>query len=94
MNTPELGDKVKCMVTGLTGLVVAISTYLAGCDRIAIQPPVKDDKVPEPYWIDITLAEVVEKSVVKLESDTVPAEKKKTPGGDPNLIPRFNDPKV
>ncbi len=48
----RLGDKVKDSITGLTGIAVARSTYLNGCDHIAIQGMAKDGKVPDMVWFD------------------------------------------
>lgn len=62
----ELGDKVKCYVTGITGIVVSKSKHLYGCDRIGIQPPSgADNKLVEAVWCDIDAVEVTEKAVVK-----------------------------
>lgn len=62
----ELGDKVKCNVTGFEGIVTSIAQNLYGCDRIVVQPPKgKDGKVPDSMWADIVACKVVKKGVVK-----------------------------
>jgi hypothetical protein len=43
----ELGDEAKDSITGFSGVVVAITTWLNGCRRIAIQPK-KLDKDGKP----------------------------------------------
>lgn len=64
--TAELGDKVKCYVTGIIGIVVSKSKHLYGCDRIGIQPPSgPDNKLVEAVWCDIDAAEVIQKAVVR-----------------------------
>lgn len=63
----ELGDKVKCRVTGFTGIAVARTIWLNGCDRITIQPPVgKDGKHPEGYTFDEAAVEVITKGAAAL----------------------------
>lgn len=48
-----LGDRVKDPVTGLTGIVFCVSTFLHGCIRIGVQPEgVKDGKAPEGVYFD------------------------------------------
>ncbi len=75
-HTVELGDKVRCLATGFTGIATAITTYINGCDRVTVSPPVgKDNKMPEAYYIDVTGLEVVKKQVL-----TPPALKANTGG--------------
>lgn len=38
-----LGALYRDRVTGFTGRAVQITTYLAGCDRVGLQPEAKDD---------------------------------------------------
>lgn len=40
----ELGDKVKCSITGFNGIAFARTQWLHGCDRITVQPTTLDDK--------------------------------------------------
>ena len=39
----DLGDEVKCTVTGFKGLVVGLHHYLHGCTRVSVQPKVSKD---------------------------------------------------
>ena len=58
----NLGDKVKDIVSGYTGIAVCRTSYLEGCDRIAIQAKVgKDGKKRN------SLEEVHESSYVPAE---------------------------
>ena len=44
----NLGDKVKCKITGLTGTAVARCEFLNGCVQFKVQPRfVKDGKPAE-----------------------------------------------
>ena len=52
-NTLKLGDKVKDIITGFTGIAVAKTEWIHGCDRITVQPTVKKDgKLPENMTFD------------------------------------------
>ena len=39
----KLGKEVKDRVSGFRGIVVSETSYLQGCTRVAVQPPVKKD---------------------------------------------------
>ena len=44
----DLGQKVKDRVSGLTGIATARTTYIQGCNRVSVQPPVnKNGTLPE-----------------------------------------------
>lgn len=40
----KLGDRVKDIVTGFEGILVARTKWLHGCDRLTIEPDKLDDK--------------------------------------------------
>lgn len=49
----KLGTRCKDSVSGFTGVAVAAHSYLNGCTRITVQPPVdKDGKLPESQTFD------------------------------------------
>lgn len=58
----QLGQIVKDRVTGFTGMVVAISTWLNGCNRIGVQSQTeKKDGLPiEPYFVDEQQLDIIE----------------------------------
>ena len=62
----NLGDKVKDSVSNFQGIAVARHSYLQGCDRITIQPPVdKDGRLPESMTFDAPQIDVTEEGTVK-----------------------------
>lgn len=66
---PELGDEVKCKVTGFQGIVVGTLKCLTGCDRINVQAPInKDGKYGESYSIDEAAVDIIKKGKVKPRS--------------------------
>jgi len=80
-NSVELGDLAKDTVTGFSGTVVAITTWLHGCSRIILQPKVgKDGKVPESSAFDEPQVVVVKKKVVAV-ANTNPPKRTAAPGG-------------
>lgn len=52
MNKILLGRKVKDLATQFEGIAVARITYLNGCVRFQVQPPVKDGSWVDLQWID------------------------------------------
>lgn len=74
---PGLGDRVKCKVTGFTGIVGTHAKHLAGCDRLWVDPPVdRDGKYVEGRWFDIDMVEIVDAGAV----DVIVYDRK-APGG-------------
>ena len=71
MNNINLGDKVKDSVSGFTGIAIGRTSWLQGCDRITIQPPVgKDGKLPDSASFDEPqLIVLTPKKVKKAKSD-------------------------
>lgn len=66
----ELGDKVKCLVTGVVGIVTSIAKCLNGCDRATIQPPAgKDKKMPDAFWVDLPQLKITQKNAYKVKPD-------------------------
>jgi len=61
----ELGDRVKDKITGLKGIVVGITNYLYGCQRIMVQPEeTKDGKPVDTFYVDAPQLESVKKGAV------------------------------
>ena len=54
MEKIQLGDKVKDPITGITGIAVARTNWLHGCNRITVQPEGcdKEKKPFESYTTD------------------------------------------
>ena len=62
--TMNLGDRVKDPITGMTGIVTCITTWLHGCIRIGVQPEkLKDGKPLEAIYFDQSQLELVKKRV-------------------------------
>lgn len=62
-NDIELGDEVKDTITGYKGKVVAFTTWLNGCRRIAVQARgLVQGKPSEPQTFDIEQLEVLHKA--------------------------------
>lgn len=60
----QLGDRVKCRITGYTGIVIGVTHWLNGCRRIAVQDEkLKDGKPPESQHFDEEAVEVINRGV-------------------------------
>ena len=78
--TIQLGDKVKCKITGFTGIVTGKAEYISGCVRFNVEAKErsnKDGKIIE-YWIDEQRLERVSAGINL---------KKKQPTGGPRSAP-------
>lgn len=64
----ELGDVAKDDVTGFQGVVVSVTRWLHGCDRINIQPQSldKDGRVRESQVFDRNQMTLIKKNAVKV----------------------------
>lgn len=80
----ELGDRVKDAVTGLSGIAIARTTWLHGCDRIAVQPEKlgKDGKVQDNATFDEPQLILVKKKVIASTPVTSPARTRGGPRDD------------
>lgn len=81
----KLGDKARDKITGLTGIIVAMTHWLNGCLRITIQPQVLHEGKPvDNCTFDAEQVELV-------SAEPPPATK---PTGGPSIAPRRSaDPK-
>ncbi len=62
----NLGDEVKDRVSGFQGIAYGRHTYLQGCSRITVQPPVEEDgKLPESAVFDEPLLDILEAGKVR-----------------------------
>jgi len=51
--TIKLGQEVQDRITGFKGIAVAKVKYLQGCNRVSVQPKVKDDMaLPDNKYFD------------------------------------------
>jgi hypothetical protein len=64
MKAPQLGDRVREIVTGNEGIVTGTSEYLWGCRQHLLHYRDKDDK-PQVEWYDVGRLQVLEVDVVQ-----------------------------
>ena len=57
----KLGDKVRCKVTGFTGIAVAKVEYLNGCIQFGVKPKqkAKENTMPDVVFIDVEQLEII-----------------------------------
>lgn len=73
----ELGDKLKCRITGFVGIATTHAKHLSGCDRFWVSPQIDaDGKSREGQWLDIDMVEIIEPKVIEVVSYPT-----KAPGG-------------
>lgn len=60
------GDKAKDKITGLDGIVIAVTEWLYGCRRITLQPQKpKDGKAADNFTIDEPQCELIKAGAFK-----------------------------
>jgi hypothetical protein len=75
----SLGDKVKCKVTGFSGIATQRVENLNGCLQFTVSPPIdKDGKYSDRCCIDVENLEIVKAAAVKVDT---------RPGGGPMTRP-------
>jgi len=74
----NLGDEVIDIVSGLKGIAISKHSYLYGCSRISIQPPIDENGKPqEIVSFDEPQLRVVTKNKIQFENEL---EEKRTGG--------------
>jgi len=63
-DAPELGDQVKEIVTGYTGVVTGQAEYLWGCVQHLVHFRDQDGKA-QSDWFDVGRLEVIEKAALR-----------------------------
>lgn len=63
----KLGQKVKDVITGFTGIITGHVEYISGCNQSLLQPPVKPDgDYVESRWFDDDRMLMVDEKPVEL----------------------------
>ncbi len=76
-----LGDTVKCINTGFTGIATAKMEFMNGCIQYEVVPKMgKDKKYPEGEFIDIQSLEIIKKK----SKPIVKKKKEEEDDGGPN----------
>jgi hypothetical protein len=89
---PELGDQVKDIVTGFSGIVVAKTQWLNGCVRMSVQPRTcKEGKPPDFQQFDMEQLKVVKRAAVAAPSAPMVAAAR-TGGERTNVAKRHRSP--
>ncbi len=67
----DLGDIARDQITGFQGVVIGITKWLHGCERMTIQPRELKDGLPiQPQSFDVPQLELISKAVAKTTGDT------------------------
>ena len=79
----KLGDKVRDIVSGITGIAVSEIRYLNGCHQFGVQSEYLKEcgKMPSVEYIDIGQLTVLQKEAVVIE------EVEEDPGGAQSYAP-------
>ena len=82
----KLGQEVQDRITGYKGIAIASTKYLQGCNRILVQPKLKEDgTIPDPYSFDEPDLEVIGDGIL-------PKPERKKNGGPRPFATRASSP--
>lgn len=86
----KLGQKVKCKVTGIQGIVTAKCEYINGCVHYGVTPPSTDGKYPDTSYIDYQQLEIIDDGIFSenTSEDNVSSKASTKRGG-----PQINAPR-
>ena len=60
-----LGDRVKDTLSGFTGVCIARSEHMTGCNQLYVLPSsIEDNVLKEGHWFDVERMEKLEEKVV------------------------------
>lgn len=80
MDKSDLGKVARDKVTGFTGTLIGIASYITGCDQYLVQPITKETgEHQEGRWIDEGRLELTQDQSTGVDPKTLGAEK---PGAD------------
>jgi hypothetical protein len=48
----QMGQKVKCCITGFEGIVTGRADYISGCRQYLVQPKGKKNEIANSLWLD------------------------------------------
>lgn len=60
------GQKVKCIITGMEGIIDSAAYWINGCKRYSVKPRVEkgETTMPDGWWIDEEQLELVDAGVI------------------------------
>jgi hypothetical protein len=64
--TFQLGNTVRDIVTGITGIATSRVEYLNGCIQIGIRPKAVDNKAEDSIYVDIQQVEYVDDGILTI----------------------------
>jgi len=68
----DLGDEVRDIVTGFSGIIVSRSQWIHNCNTYGVKSKELKDGIPMAnQWFDEPALEVIKKKVVKEKRDTI-----------------------
>jgi hypothetical protein len=82
----NLGDKAKDTITGLDGIVIAVTEWLYGCRRLTIQPQKPKDGVAlQNFTIDEPQAKLIKAGAFKPFTHRAPEAPVRRHGNRPDV---------
>lgn len=58
MSKKNLGKKARDVISGFTGVITGVATYITGCDQYSILGDSKDGEFGNTVWLDVNRVDV------------------------------------
>lgn len=68
----DFGKEASDKITGFEGTIIAISSYITGCDQILLQPKFKKNEWKDARWFDDDRVVLSGKSIDFKRDETAP----------------------
>lgn len=76
----EFGVTGRDKITGFTGIITGWTTYISGCSRVLLAPPVTSEgKLVEGEWFDEQRIDVVAGDRIVLDNSSTPGADRDAP---------------
>ncbi|AHK11767.1 hypothetical protein S144_53 [Shewanella sp. phage 1/44] len=57
-NKTNMGKTGRDIITGFTGIITGVASYITGCDQYSLAGKAKDDNVGTTMWVDVNRVEI------------------------------------
>lgn len=82
MEKVNMGDYVTDKITGFSGIVTGMASYISGCTQCLIAPKVNEkNELPDTQWFDIERLEKIGGGITLEEGKGGPSGREKAPVG-------------
>lgn len=69
MSKSNMGRTGRDIITGFTGIITGVASYITGCDQYSLAGKANDDNVGTTMWVDVNRVEIDNNAIcIKLDT--------------------------